>query len=99
MFDAGAAAGLPMVRMLHSDTRYTRDTPDSRPPGWCARWTASRRSNATLTWDMAQADGSVLTAHDIKLRSATATATVLDGRFTKICTVRETLAGAEAPAQ
>ena len=43
--------------------------------------------DATLTWDMQQADGQILTAADIKSR----TATVLDGRFAKVCKATELL--------
>ena len=43
--------------------------------------------DATLTWDMPQADGQTLTAADIRSR----TATVLDGRFATVCTVAELL--------
>jgi nicotinamidase-related amidase len=40
--------------------------------------------DATLTWDMTQPDGKTLLATDIKMR----TATVLQNRFTTICTVQ-----------
>jgi nicotinamidase-related amidase len=44
-------------------------------------------TDATLTWDMKQEDGSVLSAADIKSR----TATVLKDRFAKICTVPQAI--------
>jgi len=44
-------------------------------------------TEATLTWDMKQEDGSVLTAADIKAR----TATVLKDRFAKICTAPQAI--------
>jgi nicotinamidase-related amidase len=43
--------------------------------------------DATLTWDMLQPDGKTLTAADIKMR----TATVLQDRFAKVCSVAEIL--------
>ena len=48
--------------------------------------------DATLTWDMRQPDGQPLSARDIKAR----TATVLSGRFARICTVAEALERARA---
>jgi nicotinamidase-related amidase len=50
-------------------------------------WQVDYCLDATLTWDMTQADGSVLTAADIKAR----TATVLQDRFATICTVQQAL--------
>lgn len=50
-------------------------------------WQVDYCLNATLTWDMKQADGSVLTAADIKTR----TATVLQDRFATICSVQQAL--------
>ncbi|MBP6007998.1 MAG: isochorismatase family protein [Rhodoferax sp.] len=50
-------------------------------------WQVDYCLDATLTWDMTQADGSVLAAADIKAR----TATVLQDRFAKICTVQQAL--------
>ena len=43
--------------------------------------------DATLTWDMPQPDGQTLHAADIKMR----TATVLDGRFAKVCSAADLL--------
>jgi hypothetical protein len=43
--------------------------------------------DATLTWDMQQSDGHMLSAADIKTR----TATVLQDRFATICSVAQAL--------
>jgi hypothetical protein len=53
-------------------------------------------TDATLTFDMTQPDGRPLPASDIKAR----TATVLEGRFAKLCSVAQALerAGALATA-
>jgi nicotinamidase-related amidase len=51
-------------------------------------WQVDYVTDATLTFDMQNADGSTLSAEDIKTR----TATVLDGRFARVCTVDQTLA-------
>jgi nicotinamidase-related amidase len=53
-------------------------------------WQVDYCLDATLTWDMPQADGSVLTAADIKTR----TGTVLQDRFATICSVQQALARA-----
>ncbi|MBS7806645.1 isochorismatase family protein [Variovorax sp. PCZ-1] len=50
-------------------------------------WQIDYVTDATLTFDMKNADGSLLSATDIKTR----TATVLDGRFARICTVEQAL--------
>lgn len=55
-------------------------------------WTVDYCLDATLTWDMPQADGSILSAADIKTR----TATVLQDRFARVCSVPLALAGATA---
>lgn len=55
-------------------------------------WEVDYVPDATLTWDMRQPDGQPLTARDIKAR----TATVLSGRFARICTVAEALERARA---
>lgn len=47
-------------------------------------------TEATLTWDMRNEDGSVLSATDIRTR----TSTVLKDRFARICTVESALAPA-----
>ena len=51
-------------------------------------------TDATLTFDMTQPDGSPLTAAEIKAR----TATVLQGRFCTLCSVDEALSRAQAAA-
>ena len=56
-------------------------------------WTIDYVTDATLTFDMTQPDGSPLSAQDIKAR----TATVLAGRFATIATVDEALARVAAP--
>ncbi len=53
-------------------------------------WTIDYVTDATLTFDMHQPDGSPLSAADITSR----TATVLNGRFATICTVEQALARA-----
>jgi nicotinamidase-related amidase len=50
-------------------------------------WTVDYVTEATLTFDMVQPDGSRLSAADITAR----TATVLNGRFATVCTVDEAL--------
>lgn len=44
--------------------------------------------DATMTWDMAQSDGTLLLARDIKMR----TATVLQDRFANVCSAQEAVA-------
>jgi len=51
-------------------------------------WTVDFVPEATLTWDMQQPDGRVLSAADIKARNAT----VLAGRFATLRTVKQALA-------
>ncbi len=53
-------------------------------------WQVDYVTDATLTFDMSNADGSILSAADIKTR----TATVLDGRFARVCTVAQALEAA-----
>jgi len=53
-------------------------------------WAIDYVTDATLTFDMVQPDGSPLRAADITVR----TATVLSGRFATLCTVDEALARA-----
>ena len=55
-------------------------------------WSVDYVTDATLTWDMQQPDGSPLSAREIKAR----TATVLAGRFATVATVDEALARAAA---
>ncbi|MGD9585273.1 MAG: isochorismatase family protein [Brachymonas sp.] len=50
-------------------------------------WTVDYVLDATLTFDMIQPDGKPLCAADIKMR----TATVLEGRFARICSVAQAL--------
>jgi nicotinamidase-related amidase len=59
-------------------------------------WGVDFVTEATLTFDMTQPDGRPLPAADIRAR----TATVLEGRFAKVCTVAQALerAGATATA-
>ncbi len=56
-------------------------------------WAIDYVTDATLTFDMKQPDGSPLSAAEIKAR----TATVLAGRFATIATVDEALARVAAP--
>lgn len=51
------------------------------------RWEVDFATEATLTFDMQNSDGSILSAADIKTR----TSTVLAGRFARICTVDQAL--------
>ena len=51
-------------------------------------WTVDYVLDATLTYDMVQPDGRPLPAADIQAR----TATVLEGRFARVCSVEQTLA-------
>ncbi|MEJ7807761.1 MAG: cysteine hydrolase, partial [Telluria sp.] len=53
-------------------------------------WSVDYVTDATLTFDMLQPDGSPLSAADIKSR----TATVLSERFATLCTVDQALARA-----
>ena len=55
-------------------------------------WSVDFVTDATLTWDMKQPDGSPLSAQDIKAR----TATVIAGRFATLATADEALARAAA---
>lgn len=50
-------------------------------------WNVDYVLDATLTFDMAQPNGQTLSAADIKVR----TATVLEGRFARVCTVAHVL--------
>jgi nicotinamidase-related amidase len=50
-------------------------------------WQVDYALDATLTWDMQQADGKTLSAADIKTR----TATVLHDRFATVCTAVQAL--------
>ena len=57
-------------------------------------WQVDYVTDATLTFDMVQPDGTPLTAAEIKAR----TATVLQGRFCTLCSVDEALSRAQVPA-
>lgn len=57
-------------------------------------WEVDFVTDATLTFDMTQPDGQVLSAADIAMR----TATVLQGRFATLCTVAQALARARGQA-
>ena len=57
-------------------------------------WQVDYVTDATLTFDMVQPDGSPLSAAEIKAR----TATVLQGRFCTLCSVDEALSRAQAAA-
>jgi nicotinamidase-related amidase len=57
-------------------------------------WQVDFVTEATLTFNMTQPDGQVLSAHDIAMR----TATVLHDRFANVCTVEQALARAGAAA-
>jgi nicotinamidase-related amidase len=57
-------------------------------------WQVDYVTDATLTFDMVQPDGSPLSAAEIKAR----TATVLQGRFCTLCNVDEALSRAQAAA-
>jgi nicotinamidase-related amidase len=50
-------------------------------------WTVDYVVDATLTFDMVQPDGQPLSAHEIKMR----TATVLQDRFARICSVAQAM--------
>jgi nicotinamidase-related amidase len=53
-------------------------------------WTVDYVIDATLTFDMRQPDGQTLSARDIKMR----TATVLQDRFARICSVEQAVEAA-----
>jgi nicotinamidase-related amidase len=50
-------------------------------------WQVDYCLDATLTWDMQRADGPILSAADVKTR----TATVLQDRFATVCSVAQAL--------
>ncbi|MBV8621733.1 MAG: isochorismatase family protein, partial [Curvibacter sp.] len=56
-------------------------------------WSVDFVTEATLTWDMTQPDGTLLAAADIRRR----TATVLQGRFCTLCSVDEALERSTGP--
>ena len=73
-------SGIRTEQCCETTTRHASDL------GWSVDYVL----DATLTWDMAHLDGSVLKAADIKAR----TAAVLRERFATICSVPEALARA-----
>lgn len=79
-------SGIRTEQCCETTTRHASDL------GWAVDFV----TDATLTFDMTQPDGRPLLAADIKAR----TATVLEGRFAKLCTVEQALerAGALATA-
>ena len=70
-------SGIRTEQCCETTTRHASDL------GWSVDFVLE----ATLTFDMAQPDGKVLSAEDIKMR----TATVLEGRFARVCTVAQAL--------
>jgi nicotinamidase-related amidase len=68
-------SGIRSEQCCETTTRHASDL------GWHVDYVL----DATLTFDMQNADGSTLSAADIKTR----TATVLDGRFARVCTVAQ----------
>lgn len=66
-------SGIRTEQCCETTTRHVSDL------GWKVDFVL----DATLTFDMTQPDGKPLSAADIKTR----TATVLDGRFARVCTV------------
>lgn len=79
-------SGIRTEQCCETTTRHASDL------GWAVDFV----TEATLTFDMQQPDGRPLSAEDIQAR----TATVLQGRFARLCSVDEALsrAGEEAPA-
>jgi nicotinamidase-related amidase len=79
-------SGIRTEQCCETTTRHASDL------GWSVDFVA----DATLTFDMTQPDGRPLSAAEIKSR----TATVLEGRFAKLCSVEQALerAGALAAA-
>lgn len=70
-------SGIRTEQCCETTTRHAADL------GWAVDYV----TDATLTFDMAQADGTLLCAADIKAR----TATVLADRFANICTVDQAI--------
>ncbi len=70
-------SGIRTEQCCETTTRHASDL------GWAVDYV----TDATLTFDMLQPDGRPLAAADIKAR----TATVLDGRFAKVCNVAQAL--------
>ena len=74
-------SGIRTEQCCETTTRHASDL------GWQVDFVLE----ATLTFDMTQPDGQVLPAADIAMR----TATVLQDRFARVCTVEQALARAE----
>lgn len=70
-------SGIRTEQCCETTTRHASDL------GWAVDFVL----DATLSWDMEQPGGSLLSAANIKAR----TATVLQGRFATICTVEQVL--------
>jgi len=77
-------SGIRTEQCCETTTRHASDL------GWSVDYVL----DATLTFDMTQPDGRPLSAADIKAR----TATVLEGRFARICSVEQALERAGALA-
>jgi nicotinamidase-related amidase len=75
-------SGIRTEQCCETTTRHASDL------GWQVAFAA----DATMTWDIAMADGTHVNAHDIKTR----TAAVLHDRFAQVLTVEQALAGASA---
>jgi nicotinamidase-related amidase len=71
-------SGIRTEQCCETTTRHASDL------GWQVDYVLP----ATLTFDMQNADGSTLSAADIKTR----TATVLEGRFARVCSAEQALA-------
>lgn len=72
-------SGIRTEQCCETTTRHASDL------GWKVDFVL----DATLTFDMTQADGTTLSAADIKAR----TAAVLQGRFARVCSVAQALDG------
>ena len=70
-------SGIRTEQCCETTTRHASDL------GWVVDYVL----DATLSWDMEQPGGSLLSAANIKAR----TATVLEGRFATVCTVEQAL--------
>lgn len=71
-------SGIRTEQCCETTTRHASDL------GWHIDYVL----DATLTFDMTQANGQTLSAEDIKTR----TATVLEGRFARVCSVAQAMA-------
>ena len=77
-------SGIRTEQCCETTTRHASDL------GWAVDFVL----DATLTFDMTQPDGQTLRAADIKMR----TATVLQDRFARVCSVDDALASASSTA-